>query len=254
MGEQSVLINTKSRARLYRFVQQLDKEQRKEVVATPLSWFTHDGQSMDSGEIRGHHELFALLNKIYSARLTGKLQLVLGRVEKQLFFDSGQLIFATSSDRQDSLGEMMLRAGALTQSQFEEASELVRTGQRLGSGIAEMGLYSVEEVAGWVQRHLTQITSSVLDYPSCRYYFFSSLEKNVVPEIGMPVPLGKLLLEAVYRANDLPLDHLAEDSELWLEPTSDPLLRYQAVELRASERCLLGAFSGAVPAPVLLRP
>jgi len=88
------------------------------------------------------HELFALLNKIYSARLTGQLQLVLGRVERQLFFDGGQLVFATSSDRQDSLGEMMLREGAITQSQFEEAAELVKTGQRFGSAIAEMGILS----------------------------------------------------------------------------------------------------------------
>jgi curved DNA-binding protein CbpA len=252
MGVQFVHMDSDSRARLYRFVQQLEKEQRKEVVATPLSWFTHDGQPLDSGEIRGHHELFALLNKIYSARLTGKLQLVLGRVEKQLFFDGGQLIFATSSDRQDSLGEMMLRAGALTQSQFEGALELVRTGQRFGSAVAEMGVYSVEEVTGWVQRQLTQITSSVLDYPSCRYYFFSSLEKNIVPEIGMPVPLGKLLLEAVHRANDLPLDHLVEDGELWVELTPDPLRRYQAVELGESERCLLGAISRVAAVKELL--
>jgi tetratricopeptide (TPR) repeat protein len=253
MGVQFLHMSSDSRARLYRFVQQLEKEQRKEVIATPLSWFTHDGQPLDSGEIRGHHELFALLNKIYSARLTGKLQLVLGPLEKQLFFDGGQLIFATSSDRQDSLGEMMLRGGALTQSQFQEASELVRTGQRFGSAVAEMGMYSVEEVAGWVQRQLTQITSSVLDFPSCRYYFFSSIEKNVVPEIGMPVPLGKLMLEAVYRANDLPLDHLAEDGELWVERASDPLRRYQAVQLGLSERCLLAALPRVAAARELLR-
>jgi tetratricopeptide (TPR) repeat protein len=253
MGVQFLHMSSDSRARLYRFVQQLEKEQRKEVIATPLSWFTHDGQPLDSGEIRGHHELFALLNKIYSARLTGKLQLVLGPLEKQLFFDGGQLIFATSSDRQDSLGEMMLRGGALTQSQFQEASELVRTGQRFGSAVAEMGMYSVEDVAGWVQRQLTQITSSVLDFPSCRYYFFSSIEKNVVPEIGMPVPLGKLLLEAVYRANDLPLDHLAEDGELWVERASDPLRRYQAVQLGLSERCLLAALPRVAAARELLR-
>jgi tetratricopeptide (TPR) repeat protein len=253
MGLQFLHMNSDSRARLCRFVQQLEKEQRKEAVAAPSSWFTQDGQPLDSGEVRGHHELFALLNKIYSARQTGKLQLVLGRMEKQLFFDGGQLIFATSSDPQDSLGEMMLRAGALTQSQFEEAYELVRRGQRFGSAIAEIGVYRVEEIAGWVQRQLTQIASSVLDYPSCRYYFFSSLEKNVAPEIGMPVPLGKLLLEAVYRANDLPLDHLADDGELWVEVTSDPLQRYQAVELGESERCLLGAFSRVVAARELLR-
>jgi curved DNA-binding protein CbpA len=229
-------------------VQQLDVEQKKTAAARPSSWFPPTEQLPDSGEIDNHHALLALLNRIYSGRLTGKLQLVFGRLEKQLFFDSGQLVFASSSDRQDSLGEMMLRAGALTQSQFEEATLLVQTGQRFGSAIAEMGVYGVEEVTTWVQRQLIQITASVLDYPAGRYYFFGSLEKNVVPEIGIPAPLGKLLLEAVHRANDLPVDHLAEDADLLVDLSSDPLLLFQAVELEKSERHLLGLISQPISA------
>jgi tetratricopeptide (TPR) repeat protein len=221
----------------------MDVEQRKAAVATPSSWFAPTEQLPDSGEIDSHHALLALLNRIYSGRLTGKLQLVFGRLEKQLFFDSGQLVFATSSDRQDSLGEMMLRAGALTQGQFEEATLLVQTGQRFGSAITEMGVYGVEEVITWVQRQLVQITASVLDYPAGRYYFFGSLERNVVPEIGIPVPLGKLLLEAVHRANDLPLDQLAGDADLAVDLSPDPLLLFQAVDLEKSERHLLGFIS-----------
>jgi tetratricopeptide (TPR) repeat protein len=224
-------------------VQQLEVEQKKAAVATPSTWFPRTEQLPDSGEIESHHVLLALLNRIYSGRLTGKLQLVFGRLEKQLFFDGGQLVFATSSDRQDSLGEMMLRAGALTQSQFEEATLLVQTGQRFGSAIAELGVYGVEEVITWVQRHLIQITASVLDYPAGRYYFFGSLERNVVPEIGIPVPLGKLVLEAVHKANDLPLDRLAEDADLWVDFSPDPLLLFQAVHLETSERHLLGMIS-----------
>jgi TonB family protein len=208
-----------------------------------FSWFPAAEQLPDSGEIDSHHTLLALLNRIYSGRLTGKLQLVFGRLEKQLFFDGGQVVFATSSDRQDSLGEMMLRAGALTQSQFEEASALVQTGQRFGSAIAEMGVYGVEEIVSWVQRQLIQITASVLDYPAGRYYFFGSLETNVVPEIGIPVPLGKLLLEAVHKAKDLPLDKLAEDGDFLVNCSPDPLLLFQAVDLEKNERHLLGLIS-----------
>jgi len=148
-------------------------------------------QPPDSGEIDCHHTLLALVHRIYSQHLTGKLQLVFGRVEKALFFDAGELVFATSSDRQDGLGEVMLRAGALTQGQFEEASALVETGQRFGSAIAEMGIYGVEQIVSWVQRQLLQIIASVLDYPAGRYFFLSSLEKNVVPEIGFPSAAGK---------------------------------------------------------------
>jgi hypothetical protein len=252
MGVQFVHMGSEDRARLHRFVKQLADDSRTETIPAPSSWFERGALPFDSGEIKTHHELFALLNKIYSARLTGQLQLVLGRVERQLFFDGGQLVFATSSDRQDSLGEMMLRESALTQSQFEEASELVKTGQRFGSAIAEMGAFTVEQVVLWVQRQLTQITSSVLDYPSGRFYFFSSLEKNVVPEIGIPVPLGKLLLEAVRRAKDLPLEHLAAVADLHIDLSPDPLLRYQVVELNDIERRLLLSISHPVSAKDLL--
>ena len=252
MGIQFVHMASEDRARLHRFIQQLKAEQPKQSVPAPRSWFTPEAVPLDSGEIESHHALFALLHRIYYHRMTGKLQLVLGRIEKQLFFNSGQLIFATSSDRNDSLGEMMLRSGALNQREFEEASALVATGQRFGSAVAEMGIYSIEEVASWVQRQLTQITASVLDYPACRFYFFNEIEKDVVPEIGINVPIGKLLLEAVRKANDLPLHHLADDANLWIDLSSDPLLRYQAVRLDDHERQLISSIAKAAPAKQIL--
>ncbi len=74
MGVQFVHMHSADRARLYLFVQQLKEEQPKQAVAAPASWFTPDDLPLDSGEIESHHALFALLHRIYSARLTGKLQ------------------------------------------------------------------------------------------------------------------------------------------------------------------------------------
>jgi Gram-negative bacterial TonB protein C-terminal len=139
---------------------------------------------------------------------------------------------------------VMLRAGALTQSQFEEASTLVETGQRFGSAIAEMGIYGVGQIVSWVHRQVLQITASVLDYPAGRYFFFSSLEKNVVPEIGgIPVPLGRLLLAAVRKAGDLPLDQLAEDANLQVELSPEALRLFKAEDLEDGERRLLNLIS-----------
>jgi hypothetical protein len=227
----------------------LDAQRGKAAASAPFSWFSLADQPPDSGEIDSHHTLLALVHRIYSQHLTGKLQLVFGRVEKALFFDAGELVFATSSDRQDGLGEVMLRAGALTQSQFEEASTLVETGQRFGSAIAEMGMYGVEQIVSWVQRQVLQITASVLDYPAGRYFFFSSLEKNVVPEIGgVPVPLGKLLLAAVGKAGDLPLDQLAEDADLRVELSSQAPRLFKAQDLEDGERQLLSLVSQHISA------
>ncbi|MGC2531081.1 MAG: TonB family protein [Candidatus Acidiferrum sp.] len=228
-------------------VQLLDAQQSK-AAATPFRWFSPAERPLDAGEIDSHHTLLALVHRIYSQRLTGKLQLVFGRVEKALFFDAGEVVFATSSDRQDGLGEVMLRAGALTQGQFEEASALVETGQRFGSAIAEMGIYGVEQIVSWVQRQILQITASALDYPAGRYSFFSSLEKDVLPEIGIPVPLGRLLLAAVRKAGDLPLEQLAEDAELQVEPSSDALRLLKAEDLEDGERRLLSLISQHISA------
>jgi tetratricopeptide (TPR) repeat protein len=252
MGLQFLHMGAEDRARLHRFIQQLKADQPKQSVPAPRSWFTPEAIPLDSGELESHHALFALLHRIYYNRMTGKLQLVRGSIERQLFFNFGQLVFATSSDRADSLGDLMLRSGALNHREFEEASALLKTGQRFGSAIAEMGIYTVEEISTWIQRQLTEITASVLDYPSCRFYFFNAVEKNIVPEVGMNVPIGKLLLEAVRRAKDLPFDHLAEDASLWVDLSSDPLLRYQAVRLDDNERQLLAGIGKAAPAKQVL--
>jgi curved DNA-binding protein CbpA len=252
MGLQFMHMAAEDRARLHRFIEHLKAQQPKQSVPVPHSWFTPEAIPLDSGEVESHHALFALLHRIYSNRITGKLQLVHGHVERTLFFNFGQLVFATSSDRNDSLGDLMLRSGALNQREFEEASALVITGQRFGSAIAEMGIYTVDEISSWIQRQLTQITASVLDYGSCRFYFFNQIEKDVVPEIGINVPIGKLLLEAVRKAKDLPLHHLADDANLWIDLCSDPLLRYQAVRLDENERQLLSCVPKATPVKQIL--
>jgi len=232
-------------------VEEIEREEESQSSG-PDNWFARGSLPPDSGEVKSHHELFVLLNKIYSARRTGQLQLVLGRVERQLFFNGGQLVFASSSDRFDSLGEMMLREGAITQAQFEEASELMKTGQRFGSALAEMGVLSVDEITRLIQRQLTLIIFSILNYRACRFYFFDALDKNVVPDVAIPVPLGRLLLDTVRRASDLPLEHLAGAAELRVMPSQDPLLRYQAVELNENERKLLACVTQEMSAQDLL--
>jgi protein TonB len=70
----------------------------------------------------------------------------------------------------------------------------------------------------------------------------------VVPEIGIPVPLGKLLLVAVRKAGDLPLDQLAEDASLQIELSSDALRPFKAEDLEDGERHLLSLISQRISA------
>ncbi len=202
-------------------------------------WFTPDSQYLYSGEITGRHTLFSLLNRIYSARLTGVLSLKPGRVEKKLYFDFGNLIFAASNLPGDGLGEMMLMDGVLTQAQFEAATLRMERGERFGDCLVNLGVVTPPELNEWVRRQVTLIATSIFDYPAGRYYFFDTFGEDIVPEVGIAMPMGQFILCGLREAPDLPLEDLANDENLHIDLSPDPLLRLQDVELNETERLIL---------------
>jgi CheY-like chemotaxis protein/tetratricopeptide (TPR) repeat protein len=223
------------------------------AAALPSRWFTPDAVHLYSGEITGRHTLFALLNRIYSARLIGVLDLLFGRAEKKLFINFGNVVFASSNLPDDGLGEVMMRQGALTQSQFEEATRRMQEGQRFGFALVDLGACDLPTVAEWVRKQVTQIATSVFENPSGRYYFFDSFEENVVPEVGIALPMGRLLLPALRAAPDLPLDDLAHDEGLCVDLSPDPRMRFQDVQLNEDERLVLAAASRPMSAADVYR-
>jgi CheY-like chemotaxis protein/curved DNA-binding protein CbpA len=255
----------------------------KPISATglPAPWFTPDSQYLYSGEITGRHTLLSLLNRIYAARLTGVLHMMMGRVEKRLYFNLGNLIFAASNLPDEGLGELMLRGGALTQSQFAQATARMEQGVQFGAALAELGICDEAQVAEWVRRQITHIATSIFESSAGRYYFFDSFEESTAPEVGVPLPMGRLILTAVRQpphgstsvttgggtarpfdsaqgrpggqGNDLPLEELARDENLRVDLSPDPLICFQDVELDDDERGLLASVTRPMQAIDLMK-
>src|SRR5438874_370733 len=59
-----------------------------------------------------------LLYQIYEARQTGTLVFALGEFKKALVYDQGEVIFASSNLKEDSLGETMVRSGTISLTDF----------------------------------------------------------------------------------------------------------------------------------------
>lgn len=221
--------------------------------ALPSRWFTPDCIYLYSGEITGRHILFCLLNRVYAARLTGVLVAQPGRVEKKLYFNLGNLIFAASNLPGDGLGEVMLREGALTQAQYDQATARMAHGERFGDALVSTGACSPEKLQEWVRTQVTQISASLFDYPAGRYYFFDDFGEDFVPEVGIALPMGRFLKTALDQAADLPLEELERDESLWVDFSPDPLLRFQDVQLNPTEQKLLAAVTRPVRASELIR-
>jgi len=84
-------------------VAQLAAGKPLEAAALPSPWFTPESIHLYSGEVRGHHTVFNLLNRIYTARLTGVLVVQTEAAERKLYFNLGQLVSASSDAESDGL-------------------------------------------------------------------------------------------------------------------------------------------------------
>ncbi len=223
------------------------------ATALPSPWFTSDCVYLYSGEMTGRHTLFCLLNRVYAARLTGVLMIQPGRVEKKLYFNLGNLIFAASNMPGDGLGEVMLREGVITQAQFDQATQRMTHGERFGDALVDVGACSPATLREWIRTQVTQIAASIFAYPAGRYYFFDDFGEDFVPEVGISLSEGRFLKAALDEASDLPLEDLAQDEALWVDASPDPLMRLQDVDLNLTERNLLSTITAPARAKDLLR-
>jgi hypothetical protein len=119
---------------------------------------------VESGKL-ADNDVAAQLGRLYLQRLTGRLVLRRGAVEKIIFFDRGAPILGMSSDPDDRMGEMLVRQGRLTAAQLARASEgLPRAERRLGVVLVEQGFIKATELAVVVRRHFEEIIYSAFGW------------------------------------------------------------------------------------------
>jgi CheY-like chemotaxis protein len=106
-------------------------------------------------------EVPRLLWRLHRARLTGAVKLVRGRVEKQVQFIDGELVFASSNLSGDRLVDGLFRRGVITRSQYETARRLAaKEPRRAGQLLVEAGFVKPKELHGVLRGHLRRIIDS----------------------------------------------------------------------------------------------
>jgi len=88
-----------------------------------------------------------LLVKIYRYKAPGRIECRRGDVIKRIYLDRGNIIFATTNQIAESLGDRLLNAGRITREQYDESLRRVRaSGKRHGVTLVEMGLLAAGEL------------------------------------------------------------------------------------------------------------
>jgi hypothetical protein len=131
---------------------------------------------------------------------TGTLICAAERYEKSVYLKSGQIIFAASKDERDRLGETMVRAGMITQSQLRKTLELHRTSpvnKKIGSVMVEQGFVTPKELFNGLKFQVREILRGLLLLTEGAYRFEESIPRDIIP---LQINMDDLMREAAQQA------------------------------------------------------
>ncbi|KAF0249404.1 MAG: Zn finger domain-containing DnaJ-class molecular chaperone [bacterium] len=194
----------------------------------------------------------SLLFRCYHSGLSGQLVLSYRGINKTIYFDQGTIVFASSSQREERLGEHLLNSKRISAQDLARATKIVdETGQRMGGVLLQLGIIRLEDLTPMVVEHVSHITYSVFDWTDGKYSFTEG--QPVIETIKMPFSTADIIFEGIRRLDNLELikQWLGDFTRL-LCTTNDPLLLYQAVTLQPHEGYIVSRIDYAMSVEDLL--
>jgi Domain of unknown function (DUF4388) len=144
------------------------------------------------------HPIAAILRPLLREKKTGPLRLSRGKAAKTLYLSDGRLIFATSTDPDDRLGEMLLRKGLISYRSLEESVRAIKAGKRQGTLLVESGAIRSKDLVDGVTEQVQEIIYSVFLWEEGAFEF----EEGDLPSrevIVLRMSTADLILEGVRR-------------------------------------------------------
>lgn len=181
-----------------------------------------------------------LMRQIYVERRTGELILKQDKIKKQIYFELGHVVFAASNQREDKLGEALVRHGRLTRQQLEELLPTLGKTRHLGKTLVEHGVLNERELITYVTFQIIDIIYSLFSWTTGEYEFQEGEYNRAPEELKLKFSTATIILEGIRRMEDMDLIRRGlGDLNRLISPTSSPLLRMQSLALKPVERQVL---------------
>ena len=163
---------------------------------------------------------------------------------KKVYFQNGDVIFASSNLDDDRFGEFLLRSNKLTRAQFDASAELTKkTGKKLGAILVELGFISPQDLVTGVKEQVKQIILSLFTWRDGRYIFDDSPlpTSDIIP---LQMSIGNLIVEGI-RSQDWQLVRKSlPPLKTKLRPAVDPSFLFQGADLDQDQQSILSLIDG----------
>jgi len=188
-----------------------------------------------------------VLGMISDNKKTGIFCIRRGMEEKKLFFKKGLLVYASSTDEQEKLGEILQSIGLITHKRLLEMrkEQGVSSSQRLGLMLLEKGMITHENLVTGLKTQASNILLSLLGWWGGNFEFVET-EFPIPGGISVGFDLKRIIMQAVDSANEW---NIVKNSF----PTMETVLRLSAmlpegkkeIAVRDEEWMVLSLLDGA---------
>jgi tetratricopeptide (TPR) repeat protein len=145
------------------------------------------------------HEFADLVSEVHARRWSGLLTLNHMGVEKSMRVQDGRLVFASSSSRDDRLGELLLRHGRITLHQYMAAGRAIAKGKRLGTILVEQGALDARELVKAVVEQTQEIIYSAFQWTEGLYHLTEAGPEAEAIMLRLSTP--DVILEGIRRVD-----------------------------------------------------
>jgi hypothetical protein len=143
-----------------------------------------------------------VLSTIHDAKRSGLLLFRQRQHEKRIYLDAGEVIFASSNQAVDRLGECLLRSGAITLDELRAAESRFEPGDRFGRVLVECGVLTPRELWNGVRNQVEEIVRSLFAAPTGRLWFWEGeIRPDNVVRLSLDTP--RLITEGQQRCAEL---------------------------------------------------
>jgi hypothetical protein len=136
-----------------------------------------------------------MLATIHRYRVPGVFEAQAFEFTKRVFILQGDIIFASSTNRAESLGDMLMVSGRLTPEDYRASSLILLDNphKRHGQVLVEMGVLTEAEMRAAVLEQVQRIVWSLFDVPEGRVTFtLGEFRADEVYKLRIPTPRAVL--------------------------------------------------------------
>jgi hypothetical protein len=138
-----------------------------------------------------------LVHVLYERSFTGSLILSRAGIGKNVTLEQGRLVFASSTDPDERLGELLLRRGRISLRDYVEAGKSVGPGRRLGAVLVERGVLGAKDLVKAVVEHTQEIIYGAFQWTEGSYRLQEG--RRSAEAITLNISTPDLIVEGIRR-------------------------------------------------------